>query len=210
MSDPPPFERSVFINSPFDSDFAPILQAIAFCVADLNLFPRLAPENADSATGRLERIVDLVRESRFGIHDLSRCKATRADEYYRLNMPFELGLDHAAAKFGGGPLSSKSILILEENRFDSQNSLSDISGWDVEAHGGDHITAVRKVSRWLIQHAGAEPIGATRILGHYQDFQEWHWKRELDQGASEDDIREYPTIEFVRAMTEWVHLGRPL
>lgn len=210
MSDPLPFERSVFINSPFDSDFAPILQAIAFCVADLNFFPRLAPENADSATGRLERIVDLVRESRFGIHDLSRCKATRPDEYYRLNMPFELGLDHAAAKFGGGQLSYKSILILEENRFDSQKSLSDISGWDVEAHGGDHITAVRKVRRWLIQHAGAEPIGAARILGHYQDFQEWHWKRELAQGASEDDIREYPTIEFVPAMTEWVHLGRPV
>jgi len=210
MSDPLPFERSVFINSPFDDDFAPILQAIAFCVADLNFFPRLAPENADNGTARLERIIELVRQSRFGIHDLSRCKATGAGEYYRLNMPFELGLDHAAARFGEGALSSKSLLILEESRFDSQKSLSDISGWDVEAHGGDYIKAVRKVSRWLSQHAGADSIGAARILAHYQDFQQWHWERELARGASEDDIREYPTIDFVRAMTEWVHLGRPL
>ena len=205
----PSFEHSVFINSPFDADFAPILQAISFTVVDLGFSPRLAPENSDAATGRLDRIVELVRESKYGIHDLSRCKAERVGEYYRLNMPFELGLDHGAAMFGAGTLASKSLLILEENRFDYQRSLSDISGWDIEAHEGDYVKAVRKVSRWLIHHAGAESIGATKILGHYQDFQEWHWERELARGASEDDIREYPTIDFVRAMSEWIELGRP-
>lgn len=207
---PPPFERSVFINCPFDDDFSPILQAIAFCVADLGFFPRLAPENSDNGAGRLERIIELVRESQFGIHDLSRCKAEGPGEYFRLNMPFELGLDHGAAKFGNGALATKSILVLENTRYDYQRSLSDISGWDIEAHEGDHVTAVRKVSRWLIQHAGADPTGASKILRDYQDFQEWHWERELDRGASEDDIREYPTIDFVHAMTEWVGLGRPL
>ena len=69
---------------------------------------------------------------------------------------------------------------------------------------------MKKVGRWLIQHAGAEPIGATTILGHYQDFQQWHWERELSRGASDEDIREYPTIDFVRAMTEWTSLGTPV
>lgn len=178
MSDSAPFERSVFINCPFDDDFAPILQAIAFCVADLGFLPRLAPENSDNGVSRLERIVELVRESRFGIHDLSRSKASIIGEYYRLNMPFELGLDHAAARFGQDALKTKSILVLEENRYDYQRSLSDIAGWDIEAHDGDYETAVRKVSRWLRQHAGAEPVGFTRIIGRYQDFQEWYWERE--------------------------------
>lgn len=205
----PPFERSVFINCPFDDDFAPILQAIAFCVTDMEFFPRLAPENSDNGTSRLDRIVDLVRESQFGIHDLSRCKAIKVGEYYRLNMPFELGLDHGAKRFSTGSFESKSILILEENRYDFQKSLSDISGWDIEAHEGDYLKAVRKVNRWLIHHAGAARVGASKVLRDYQDFQEWHWERELSSGASEDDIRQYPTIDFVHAMGEWVTLGRP-
>jgi len=204
------FERSVFINCPFDGDFAPLLQAIAFCVADLGFLPRLAPENSDNAANRLDRIIEIVRESKFGIHDVSRNKAVQAGEFYRLNMPFELGLDHGAARFGAGQLKLKGILVLEETKYDYQRSISDISGWDIEAHGGDHVTAVRKVSRWLIQHAGATAIGPTQILRDYQDFQEWYWERELVRGASESDILEYPSIDFVRAMTEWTALGRPL
>lgn len=206
----PEFERSVFINAPFDSDFAPTLQAIAFCVADLGFAPRLAPENADNGVSRLQRIEELVRGSKFGIHDLSRCKSAEPDEFYRLNMPFELGLDHGCAAYGSGPLAGKSILVLEGSRYDSQKSLSDISGWDVDAHQGDFKQAVRVVSRWLIRHAGATPHGSTRILNHYTDFLGWHWERELERGASEEDIREYPTIEFVHAMNEWIEAGRPL
>jgi len=53
----------VFINCPFDEDYSPTLQAIAFCVVYLGLIPRFAPENADNAAARLDRIVDLVRGS---------------------------------------------------------------------------------------------------------------------------------------------------
>jgi hypothetical protein len=204
------FEQSVFINCPFDQEYSATLQAIAFTVIDLGFIPRLAPENSDNGVARLERILDLIRNSKFGIHDLSRCKSSNADEYYRLNMPFELGLDHSAARFGEGPLSSKSILILEETRYDYQKAISDISGWDIEPHDGDYKKAVTKVSRWLIRHAGADPIGPALILGHYLDFQGWYWKRETGLGASPADIREYPTIDVVQAMSEWFIAGRPL
>ena len=63
---PPPFERSVFINCPFDDDYAPLLQAISFCVVYLGFFPRLAPENADNAAARLDRSAELVRQSKYG------------------------------------------------------------------------------------------------------------------------------------------------
>lgn len=67
----PSFERSVFVNCPFDEAFAPLLQAIAFCITDLGFFPRLAPENSDNAANRLDRIIELIRGSKYGIHDLS-------------------------------------------------------------------------------------------------------------------------------------------
>jgi hypothetical protein len=207
---PPPFERSVFINCPFDDVFAPTLQAVAFCVTDLDFYPRLAPENADNAANRLDRIVELVRGSKYAIHDLSRCKSTAIGEYARMNMPFELGIDYGCRRFGGEPLLQKSVLILEETRYDYQKTLSDISGWDIEAHEGDHIKAVRHVRNLLVRQANAQPVGPTRILSDYADFQEWYWERELAMGASEDDIRAYPTVHMVDAMRQWVDAGRPV
>jgi len=205
---PPPFDRSVFINCPFDEQFAPVLQAIAFCVVYLGFYPRLAPENADNAAARLDRIIELVRGSKYGIHDLSRCRSSAAHEFARMNMPFELGMDHACRKFGKGKLATKSILILEETRYDYQKVLSDISGWDIQAHGNDHLRAVQHVRNWLVAHAGARAVGPTLIQGKYISFQEWYWVRELAAGSSEDGIKAYPTVEVIRAMHDWVDTER--
>lgn len=209
MTATPPFERSVFVNCPFDERFAPLLQAMAFCLIDLGFYPRLAPENADNAANRLERIIGLIRSSKYGIHDLSRCKAAAAGEYMRLNMPFELGMDHGCARFGSGQSTKKTILILEETRYDYQKSLSDISGWDIEVHGGDHIRAVRIVRNWLVRQAGADLIGPAKIQGDYLTFQEWYWERESSRGSSDEDILDYPTVQVVEAMHDWVAAGKP-
>lgn len=124
-----------------------------------------------------------------------------------MNMPFELGLDHACRRFGGSLLAEKRILILEHSRYDYQHALSDIAGWDIQSHNGDHEKAVRHVRSWLIAQAGVQKIGASRIMGQYIAFQEWYWKRELAAGSSEEDIREYPTAELIQAMHEWKALN---
>lgn len=205
----PEFESSVFINCPFDEDYAPILQAVAFCITDLGLYPRLAPENADNATNRLDRIVALIRGSKYAIHDLSRCKALAAGEFSRMNMPFELGIDYACRLFGDASQQQKTILILEESRYDYQKCLSDIAGWDIHAHGLDHIKAVRHVSTWLIRQTGVAPVGPSLIQSNYDAFQKWYWETELAIGASDDDIKAYPTVKMVEAMRKWVDSGRP-
>jgi hypothetical protein len=206
---PHPFDRSVFINCPFDEEFAPVLQAVAFCVVFLGFYPRFAPENADNGVARLDRIIDLIRGSKYGIHDLSRCKSTEPNEFSRMNMPFELGLDHACRRYGNEQLAEKQILILERNRYDYQKALSDISGWDIQSHEGDFEKAVRKVRSWLIAQANAPAVGAALIQGKYIAFQEWYWERELAAGSSEEDIKEYPTAELISAMHEWMEAGQP-
>jgi hypothetical protein len=175
----------------------------------LGFVPRLAPEIADNAANRLDRITEIVRGSKYGIHDLSRCRSVKVDEFARMNMPFELGLDHGCRRYGEDQLSQKTILILEHTRYDYQKALSDIAGWDIHAHSGDHITAVRAVNLWLHRQAGAEKVGTSKILGNYAAFQEWYWERELAAGSSEDDIKAYPTVQMVEAMAEWVAAGRP-
>ena len=72
----------------------------------------------------MEKILELVASSKYSIHDLSRCQAREACEYYRLNMPFELGLDFGCRRFGAGRLARKVILVLEEERFRYQAAIS--------------------------------------------------------------------------------------
>lgn len=61
------FGRHVFINCPFDPDYAPLLQAILFSVVYLGFLPRIASENSDSAQVRLQKISWLIENSKYSI-----------------------------------------------------------------------------------------------------------------------------------------------
>jgi hypothetical protein len=206
----PAFERSVFINCPFDTDYDPILQAILFVVVYLGFNPRLSRERNDSAEMRVEKITGLIESSKFSIHDLSRCIAKKKGEHFRLNMPFELGIDWSCRRYYGDGRDQKRFLILEEKAYRYQAALSDISGCDIEYHGGDFQAAVRKVRNWLVSEAGVCAEGAGRILAHYVDFQGWYYEKQLAAGFSEDDIRDYNTSELLAAMVEWIDVGKPI
>jgi len=117
------FDRNVFVNCPFDTEYSPILDAMLFCLIRFGLNPRIATERGDSGEARIDKILDLVQSSRYSIHDLSRCQARTAGEHYRLNMPFELGIDFGCRRFGPEPQSRKVFLVLEEKSY-SQFSLS--------------------------------------------------------------------------------------
>jgi hypothetical protein len=206
----PGFGKCVFINCPLDKEYEPILQAILFCVVYLGFAPRLSTERTDSAENRLAKILELIEGSKYSIHDLSRAQATEAGEFYRLNMPFELGLDYACRLYFGKGRQSKKILVLEEKRYRHQASISDLSGCDVEIHAGDFEKAIRKVRNWLVTEAGANAMGAARIIAAYFSFQEWYYERQLEAGFSEEDIQDYPTKELLSSMAEWVAKGEPI
>ena len=205
----PPFESSVFVNCPLDEPYEPILQGILFCIVYLGLTPRIATERKNSAEYRLDKIKELIEGSKFSIHDLSRCESKSEGEVFRLNMPFELGVDYGCRAYFGKGRDAKKILILEEKRYRYQAALSDISGSDIEAHAGKFDIAMRKVRNWLVSEAGAPRHGATRILDAYVDFQEWHYETQLRLGFSEEDIQDYPTRELLDAMLRWVGSGKP-
>ncbi|MDW4550515.1 hypothetical protein R5H32_14220 [Defluviimonas sp. D31] len=206
----PTFEESVFVNCPFDGEYEPILQAMMFCIVYLGFSPRLATERNDAGENRLEKIRGLIEASKYSIHDLSRCQARRKGEHFRLNMPFELGIDYGCRQYYGNGREEKKFLILEEKRYRFQAAISDISGSDIEAHGGDYQKAVAKVRNWLVSEAAATPVGATKILQSYTDFQEWYFEKKLAEGASEDEIKEYPTSELLAAMKDWIVAGKPI
>ena len=204
-----PFDRNVFLNCPLDREYEPILQAILFCLVRFGLTPRIATERNDAGEARIDKLLDLIGSSQYSIHDISRCQAREPGEHYRLNMPFELGIDFGCRRYGGEPFSKKVILILEEQPYRYQAAISDLAGMDVEAHGGECEAAVRKVRNWLTGLGGLDRTGAARVLAEYEDFQEWYHKRQLEAGFSPEDIQDYSTAELLEAMFDWNEQGRP-
>lgn len=65
-----PFEGSVFVNSPFDDEYAPLLEAALFCVVYFGFTPRLANERLETGENRLDKIVEMIKCSKYSIHDL--------------------------------------------------------------------------------------------------------------------------------------------
>jgi hypothetical protein len=125
-------------------------------------------------------------------------------------MPFELGVDYACRQYFGSGRDEKRFLVLEEKAYRYQAALSDIAGCDIQYHGGDFQKAVRKVRNWLVSDAGVVAEGATGILARYADFQGWYFEKQLASGFSEEDIKDYPTNELLRAMQDWLNAGQPV
>ncbi len=128
---------------------------------------------------------------------------------FRLNMPFEPGIDYGCRHFRGLPWSGKRFLILEEEQYRVQQALSDISGSDVRRHEGRFDLAMREVRNWLRNCTGADAPGPSAIVSRYYDWQRWHFDTMLARGYSEDDIRRYPTFELLESIEERLAEGRP-
>src|ERR1700694_3352516 len=93
-------QKNVFINCPFDSEYASLLRPILFTIAYLGFNPQIASQTADSGEQRINKILSLILKSKFSIHDLSRIRSAKPGEFFRLNMPFELGIDYGCRRIG--------------------------------------------------------------------------------------------------------------
>lgn len=198
------FDRNVFVNCPFDSDYHPLFRPLIFTILYLGLTPRIAFERADSGELRLLKIRDLIRESRFGIHDLSRCRATRPGEYFRLNMPLELGIDSGCKWYRLGKWRKKRFLILERRKWGYQKALSDLAGADIKSHGNDPFRLIEVVRNWLVQEADANPRPASEIRIRFNEFMADDFERLVKDGYRQRDIDRRPMNELKTAMEVWV------
>jgi hypothetical protein len=86
----PTYNNSVFINCPFDDDYRPLFRALVFAIEACGFAPRCALEVDDSGETRAEKLVRLIRASRYGIHDISRTELN-PEGLPRFNMPYEFG-----------------------------------------------------------------------------------------------------------------------
>ncbi len=203
------FERSVFVNCPFDDDYAPLLEAALFCVVCFGYSPRLANERLEAGENRLDKITTMLKGSKYSIHDLSRCKAKRKDDPFRMNMPFEFGLDVGLRRSGNRRFRTKKFLIFEESQFDLKSALSDIAGQDVEHHHCSHQLVMKRVRDFFRVEACVLAPGPSKLVTDYATFQGWMVDKKIFEGHLEKEAFNLPTRERLDEMQEWVDLGKP-
>jgi hypothetical protein len=197
------YARSVFINCPFSSDYQPLFRAILFAVYSCSYRPRCALEVSDSSENRLGKIEEIIRESKFGIHDISFMNIDAATKLPRFNMSFELGLFLAAKKFGVGRQKSKIALILDQSGYRYRNALSDISGQDISFHEADPGRAIREIRDWLDAcQGGAYSLpGGEYIADQYRKFCEHLPKASAGIRLNPDQLT---YADICRAIEAWL------
>ncbi|HMH42430.1 MAG TPA: hypothetical protein VK557_03025 [Pyrinomonadaceae bacterium] len=186
------FDNDVFINCPFDKQYIRLFRAVVFTTHLLGFRVRCSQE-LDHGKERLEKITNLIKSCKYGIHDISRIQ--RTGRMPRFNMPFELGIDIAFQVSGDEKLSQKSILILDSDPYRYKQFLSDLAGRDARSHSNrvaDVITAVRN---WLndgIKGTPRHPLpSGTLVHKEYVVF-----RRNLKKICAELDLGNIDELTF--------------
>ena len=199
------FERNVFINCPFDDEYRTLLKPLLFTLRYCGLTPRIASERLDSSEIRLDKIIEMIQDSKYSIHDLSRIKAGRAGEYYRLNMPLEVGIDLGCKQFHHDPkYREKKSLILEGERYSVLRALSDLAGADVRCHHNQAEKMVESVRSWLVEAGRPDVPGPNSIWDDFNFFNADLNSDLLQNGFKKSQIETLPIPEFLGFMDKWL------
>jgi hypothetical protein len=152
-SSPKPADR-VFLNIPYDEKFESLFLAFISGICAFGFVPRATLEIATSSR-RLDRILDLIHECRYSIHDLSRVELDgKSPRTPRFNMPFELGLSVAHEK--SRPGKNHRWFVCESRRFRLAKSLSDLNGTDPFIHDGTVAGLFRELCS-MFRRPGRQP-----------------------------------------------------
>lgn len=204
MKTKPAYDISVFINCPFDPPYQPMMRALTFAVYDCGFAPRSALEEDNAGEVRYHKILRMISECRFGVHDISRVQLDRTTRLPRFNMPLELGLFLGATSFGDDQNRAKQCLILDRDPFRYQKFCSDISGQDIRAHGSEPVRAISVTRDWLSIPASHNDVvvpSGSRIAERYRLFETElsEWCRRLQLVP-----RELTYNDQTRLVEEWL------
>lgn len=191
----------VFINCPFDDEFAPTFRALIFVIMACGFRPRSARELDDAAQTRIDKIHGLIEECRYGVHDLSRTELDPMHQLPRFNMPLELGLFLGAKRYGNKDQKLKRALILDLEQYRYQRFISGLAGMDIHEHAGNPIRAVRETRDWLANVSRRELPSAERVVNVYERF-----LGDLPGIAAdlEFDPGSIPYVDFERIVAKWL------
>jgi hypothetical protein len=195
------YNINVFVNCPFDAAYTRLFRSIVFTVIHCGFRARCALEIDDASEVRIDKIMSIVEQCRFGIHDISRTELDRKNRLPRFNMPLELGIFLAAKRFGAPPQTAKMCLIFDRHPFRYQKFISDIAGQDIQPHARKDARAIALTRDWLSSCTGRTIPGGAHIERQYGRF-----KRALPKLCRELHLkqREMTFNDFTNIATKWL------
>jgi hypothetical protein len=195
------YDNNVFINCPFDQAYKPMFSAIVYTVHDCGFIARCALEEDDAGQIRIEKIYELIEQSRYGIHDISRVELDQGSGLPRFNMPLELGIFLGARRWVEG---NKKCLVLETEQYRYQKYISDISGQDIQAHSNEPEKVTTVVRNWLSEERDEILRGGAAIWSRYQRFLHGYLPSVCKE--LEIEINELKFNDYVSMIDGWLRI----
>lgn len=176
--------KAVFLNCPFDAEFAPTFDAILFSTVCCGFIPRSALESGSVAVPRVERIVQAIFSSKYSIHDLSRCRGEGSEHLARFNMPLELGVAMARRFMQKRMAQQHDWLLLVPEGHGYLKFVSDLAGFDPMRYDGKTESVVPNVMSWLATRPDAVRTATPKeVLSALPQFQSETARLRRDWGA---------------------------
>jgi hypothetical protein len=130
---PPVNPNAVFLNIPYDVEFQKLYLAYIVGLSQFGFDPCIT-SGIPGGERRLDRVLALIQNCRYSIHDLSRVELSVAPPATpRFNMPLELGMTIAWAKLHP---QRHTWFLWESTPRRLQKSMSDLDGTDPYIHSG--------------------------------------------------------------------------
>ena len=199
-----PFNTNIFINCPFDKKYRKLLEPLLFSCIYAGLEPKISILE-DSGTIRLKEIINLIKISKYSIHDLSRMKSSKPNELARFNMPFELGLD-LGIRETSSKLKDKKCLILDVERYRYQAALSDLGGSDIFSYGHKNqvVNIIHRVRDWFATVISPVQSSSSHLYQEYTEFVSDLQINLLALNYNKSDIENLTISEFIYYAKTWI------
>src|SRR5579872_1179909 len=147
-----------------------MFRAMVFVVHDCGFIVRCALESGNANGVRIDKIVKIIEQCRYGIHDLSSIEITEDSPLPRFNMPYELGIFMGCKTFGENHHKKKDFLVLDRENHRYKRLISDLAGYDFPPHENNPLMIISVIRDWLEETASKKLQGALYYQERYQNF----------------------------------------
>jgi hypothetical protein len=173
MAQPANYLDNVFINCPFDPAYHPMFEAIIFAIHDCGFIARCTREEDDGGDIRFHKLIRIIDECKYGIHDLSKADPDADSGLARFNMPLELGLFMGAQRYSAKRHHNKDkkLLVLDSEQYRYQIFISDLAGTDISSHDNSIEILINKIRDFLFNNSRRKSIASGAFVhDRFQTF----------------------------------------
>jgi hypothetical protein len=196
----PIYRNSVFVNCPFDEDYKSLFRAMIFTIEYCGFTARCALEVDDAGETRVEKIIRLIRDSRLGVHDISRTQLSNG--LPRFNMPYEFGIFTGFKHAGDKRQQRKALLVFDREPFRYQQFLSDIAGQDIRSHADSADNLIPQLRNWLRNQTTHELVGGEYVREQFHAFRNQLPDLLNRSQLTEPDLDNF--VDYRRLVFSWI------